>query len=168
MGNATDYTETYTCSWAYPYYDHFKNHAMKHVDQTGLSPVTAGGAHGGGDVYMAACSYIYYRIYLITGDEHYLKFDKFLEKNSRTPVDLNNEYGYGRAGYTDEYAGGFAYNIHMGTYAWLPWCSYVMVDPLSRMMDTFGVYSVADAEKLPLEERLERNKIYKDYEFYGK
>lgn len=171
LKGAVDYTETYTWSWHYPIkcttYD---NHALKHVNMTGLSPVTAGGVFAGGDVYMAACSYIFYRVYLITGDPHYLKYTKFLEKNTRTVVDVDGTYGYGRKrkGFVDEGSGGFAYFTLMGTYAWLPWCSYVMIDPLQRMEETFGCFSVADAEKLPLEERLERNKIYRDYEFYRK
>ena len=119
---------------------------------------------------MAACSYIFYRVYLITGDEHYLKYVKFLEKNTRTVVDVDGTYGYGRTrkGFVDEGSGGFAYFTFMGTYAWLPWCSYVMIDPLQRMFETFGCFSVEDAEKLPLEERKARNQIYRDYEYFGK
>ena len=168
---AVDYTETYTWSWHYPIkcttYD---NHALKHVNMTGLSPVTTGGVFSGGDVYMAACNYIFYRAYLLLGDEHYLKYTKFLEKNTRTVVDVDGTYGYStkRKGFVDEGSGGFAYFTLRGTYAWLPWCSYVMIDPLQRMYETFGCYSVVDAEKLPLEERLARNEIYRDYEYYQK
>jgi len=172
LKGAVIYTETYTWAWSYPVIGRpYENHALKHVNFTGLSYVTAGARNGGGgDVYMAACSYIFYRMYLITGDEHYLKYTKFLEMNTRTVVDLDCTYGYSqkRRGFVTEAMSGFAYFTLRGTYAWLPWCSYVMVDPLQRMEETFGCFSVVDAEKLPLEERLERNKIYKDYEFYGK
>ncbi len=112
----------------------------------------------------------FYRVYLITGDEHYLRYTKFLEKNTRTVVDVDGTYGYSekRRGFVDEGSGGFSYFTIMGTYAWLPWCSYVMIDPLARMYETFGCFSVVDAEKLPPAERQERNRIYRDWEFFGR
>ena len=45
------------------------NHPFSKNSFSGQSPVTIGG--GGGDMYMAACAYVYYRLYIITGDEHY-------------------------------------------------------------------------------------------------
>ena len=53
--------------------------------------------------------------------------------------------------------------VYFGNYHWLPWCTFVEVDPVSRMVDTFGVYEIADAEKLPLEDRQKRNKILETY-----
>ena len=52
---------------------------------------------------------------------------------------------------------------YQGQYHWLPWCTYVQVDPISRIYDTFGTYEIDDAEKLPLEERRARNDIYASY-----
>ena len=168
---AVDYTETYTWSWEYPIKGvPYTDHALNHVSMLGLSPVTTGGFMAGGDVYMAACSYIFYRAYLILKDPHYLAYTKFLEKATRTVVDVYGTYGYSkkRRGFVDEGSFGFSYFQVRGTYAWLPWCSYVMIDPLQRMYDTFGCYSVVDAEKLPEEERLRRNDIYRSYEYFGK
>lgn len=53
--------------------------------------------------------------------------------------------------------------VYIGNYHWLPWCTFVEVDPVSRMLDTFGVYEIAEAEKLPMEERQKRNRILDDY-----
>ena len=39
----------------------------------------------------------------------------------------------------------------------------VEVDPASRLRDTFGVYGIADAQRLPAEERARRNRIYDGY-----
>ena len=50
-----------------------------------------------------------------------------------------------------------------GVYAWLPWVTYVQVDPVFRMKETFGTYEIEDAEKLPKEELLRRNRIYDTY-----
>ena len=60
-------------------------------------------------------------------------------------------------------SGFFAEQVYGGHCHWLPWCTFVEVDPVSRLYDTFGVYEIADAEKLPLEERLERNRRYAKY-----
>ena len=48
-------------------------------------------------------------------------------------------------------------------YHWLPWCTYVEVDPTSRLFDTFGAYTIADAMKLDRSELEARNRIYDDY-----
>jgi hypothetical protein len=39
----------------------------------------------------------------------------------------------------------------------------VEVDPASRLYDTFGVYEIADAEKLSSDERAKRNRIYERF-----
>jgi len=158
---AADYTETYTYAWSYPVTPLQKKHAFHHVDFTGMSPVTAGHG-GGGDVYMGACIYIYYRLYLLNGDKHYLDFARFLEMNTRTTYDTDGKFGYGRLGLCEEGSGGYhTYNVH-GIYAWLPWCSYIQVDPISRMLDTFGVYTIEEAEKIPLQQRKRLNRIYRE------
>jgi len=164
---AADYTATYTWSWSYPIFCVNEKHAFRHVDFTGMSPVTAGRG-GGGDVYMGAVTYIFYRLYLLTGDKYWLDYDLFLDRNTRTSYDLDGSFGYGRIGLCEEGGGGYSSFSQSGVYAWLPWCTQIQVDPLSRMMDTFGVYSVEEAEKLPREELLKRNEIYKDYPYYGK
>jgi hypothetical protein len=160
---AADYTETYTYAWSYPIVPIQKKHAFHHVNFTGMSPVTAGHG-GGGDVYMGACIYIYYRIYLLTGDKHYLDFARFIEMNTRTTYDIDGKFGYGRLGLCEEGSGGYHnYNVH-GIYAWLPWCTYIQVDPISRMLDTFGVHTIDEAEKLPESEKKKLNKIYSNYD----
>jgi len=167
LQGAADYTATYTWSWSYPIECQNQKHAFRHVDFTGMSPVTAG--HGGqGDVYMGAVTYIFYRLYLLTGDEYWLRYDLFLDRNTRTSYDLDGSFGYGRIGLCEEGGGGYSSFSQSGVYAWLPWCTQIQVDPLSRMKDTFGVYSVREAEQLPREELLARNEIYRDYPYYKK
>ena len=59
--------------------------------------------------------------------------------------------------------GHFASQTLMSHYHWLPWCTYVEVDPTSRLFDTFGAYTIADAMKLGRSELEARNRIYDDY-----
>ena len=46
---------------------------------------------------------------------------------------------------------------------WLPWVTYVEIDPASRLKNTFGAYDIAGCEALSREEKKKRNRIYKDY-----
>ncbi|MBN1777599.1 MAG: hypothetical protein JW811_05695, partial [Clostridiales bacterium] len=57
----------------------------------------------------------------------------------------------------------FADQTFQSHYHWLPWVTYVEVDPLSRLFDTFGTYDIAGAEKLGAEERAVRNRIYNSF-----
>jgi len=59
--------------------------------------------------------------------------------------------------------GGFSDQQYQTVFHWLPWCTFVEVDPASRFFDTFGAYEVADIEKLPLETRKSLNRIYDHY-----
>jgi hypothetical protein len=57
-------------------------------------------------------------------------------------------------------SGNFTNQILESHYHWLPWCTFVQVEPIARLYDTFGVFEVEDAQKLPLDERVTRNRIY--------
>ena len=57
----------------------------------------------------------------------------------------------------------FGEQEYRSRYHWLPWCTFVEVDPASRFVDTFGAHEIADIEKLPPEELKRRNRIYDHY-----
>ncbi len=154
---AADYTETWTYSWSFPVYCNVPYSPLKDRSISGLSPVTIGG--GGGDMYMAACAYIYYRIYVITGDEHYRDYAEFIHNNSRQANDVYGEYEYALQGLSWE-GTWFADQVIESLHHWLPWVTYVEVDPTSRLYDTFGSYTIDGCEQLPEEEKKKRNRIY--------
>ena len=153
---AADYTETWTYAWSYPVRTPWPKHPFNKYRISGQSIITIG---GGADVYMAACSYTYYRLYLITGDEHYLDFAEFLHKNTRQSTDVDGSIGYAMPGIGHE-SGNFTSQTLQSHYHWLPWCTFVQAEPLLRLYDTFGVFEIADAQKLSPEERARRNRIY--------
>lgn len=157
---AADYVETYTFVADFPIHMPYPCHPFTRNHITGQSNVTCGA--GGGDVYMAACSYQYYRLYLMTGDEQYCDFAEFLNLNVKQANDIDGSCGYKYIGMVNE-GGSFSEQQYTGRYHWLPWCTFVEVDPASRFYDTFGAHEVADIEKLPLEERQRRNRIYDEY-----
>ncbi len=155
---AADYTETWTYAWSFPVDVPFPNNPLSKRNISGQSLIATG--HSGADVYMAACPYLYYRLYLLTDDKHYLEFARFLNKNTKQCTDWDGSFGYAYAGLCHE-SGGLSDQSFGGVYHWLPWCTYVQVDPISRLYDSFGAYEIEDIEKLPLEERKARNDIYK-------
>jgi hypothetical protein len=111
------------------------------------------------DAYMAACAYTYFRLYVITGDEHYLDFAKFIYKNTRQSTDVDGNIGYIMPGLGHE-SGNFTNQVLEIHYHWLPWCTFVQVEPITRLYDTFGVFEIEDALKLSSEELARKNHIY--------
>ncbi len=161
---AADYTETWTYSWTFPVYCDVPDSPLGKRSISGQSPVVIG--MGGGDMYMAACAYIYYRIYVITGDTHYRDYAEFVHNNSRNANDVYGEFGYAVQGLSWE-GGGFADQVLHTLHHWLPWVTYVELDPTSRLFNTFGAYDIAGCEKMPPDERKLRNRIYDDYAVFG-
>ena len=157
---AADYTETFTFVWHFPVHMPYPAHPFRHRHISGQSNVSVGTP--GGDIYMAACSYTYYRLYLLTGDRHYCDFAEFLNCNCKQANDTDGSCGYRYIGMVHE-GGSFSEQEYRGRYHWLPWCTFVEVDPASRFYDTFGAWEIRDIEQLPLEERRARNRIYDCY-----
>ena len=157
---AADYTETFTFVWHFPVSVPYPAHPFNRYHISGQSNVSVGTA--GGDIYMAACSYTYYRLYLLTGDTHYCDFAEFLNRNCKQANDTDGSCGYRYIGLVNEGAH-FSEQEYRSRYHWLPWCTYVEVDPASRFLDTFGAHEIADIEKLSAEERKRRNRIYDHY-----
>ena len=157
---AADFTETWTYAWSYPVRTLWSRHPFNSHGISGQSSVTLGG--GGGDVYMAACAYIYFRLYVITGDEHYCDFAEFIHNNTRQSNDVDGSVGYVMPGLGHE-GGHFASQTLQSHYHWLPWCTYVEVDPSSRLFDTFGSYTIAGAKRLSPGELSKRNRIHDAY-----
>ena len=157
---AADYTETWTYSWDFPVYCDDPSVPFSKNSISGMSPVTIG--TGGGDMYMAACAYIYYRLYVITGDDHYRDYAEFIHNNSRNANDVYGEFGYTYRGLSWE-GGGFSDQVLHTLHHWLPWVTYVELDPTSRLKNTFGAYDIAGCEKLSAEEKKARNRIYDQY-----
>ena len=138
---AADYVETFTYVWSFPVVVPFPCHPFNRNHISGTSGVTVGS--GGGDVYMAACAWSYYRLYQLSGDEHYRDFAEFIHRNTKQANDIDGSCGYKYIGLVNE-GGSITEQQYFGNYHWLPWCTFVEVDPASRFYDAFGVYDVAD------------------------
>lgn len=157
---AADYVATWTYAWSFPIVTGLPVHAFNGRNISGQSLIATG--HSAADLYMAACSYVFYRLYVYTDDAYYLNFAEFLSKNPQQANDVDGSVGYTIPGLCHE-ATAFFDQVLQGQFQWLPWCTYIEVDPIARMYDTFGVYEIADAQRLPVEERRRRNRIYDFY-----
>ena len=164
LKGAADYTETWTYAWSFPVRVLWPNHPFTKNAISGQSPVTIGG--GGGDMYMAACAYLYYRLYVVTGDAHYRDFAEFIHNNTRQANDIDGGFGFALPGLSHEGAR-FADQTLMSHYHWLPWVTYVEIDPTSRLYDTFDAFDIAGAETLSPKDRIARNGIYDTYALFG-
>ena len=79
---------------------------------------------------------------------------------------MYGEFEYAVQGLSWE-GGAFADQVLHTLHHWLPWVTYVELDPASRLFNTFGAYDIAGCDKMPPEERKERNRIYDDYAVFG-
>lgn len=156
---AADYTETWTYAWNFPVVTPWPNHPFNWQGISGQSIITIG---AGADIYMAACTYTYYRLYLLTKDPHYLDFAQFIDCNTRQVNDVDGSCGYALPGLCHESAG-FALQKMSSHYHWLPWCTFVEAEPAAKMYDTFGVYEVSKAMEMDEKELEKLNDIYRNY-----
>ncbi len=156
---AADYTETWTYAWKFPIKTPWPRHPFNKYSISGQSIITVG---GGADVYMAACSYTYFRMYLLTGDAHYLDFALFLQKNTKQSSDVTGEIGYCMPALGHE-SGNFTEQMLGSHYHWLPWCTFVEAEPAANLFDVFGTYEITEAMKMDPEELQKRNRIYDHY-----
>lgn len=154
---AADYTETWVYLWSFPLKCMKKPCCFDHCDITGQSNIATG--HSANDVYMAACSYQYYRLYLITRDPHYLFMAKVLHANPKQVTDLNGDYGYFMPGLCHEACGFFKQFVGAGM-KWVAWVSFVQIEPVMRLLDTFGAYEIDEAEAQDPKELQKKNRIY--------
>ncbi|MDD3409906.1 MAG: hypothetical protein PHY12_03770 [Eubacteriales bacterium] len=132
---AADFTETWTYAWTFAVRPAKGNAVFDKVDITGLSLIATGHSHA--DVMMGYCAFDFYRLYLFTGDVHYLTFARFLLHNTRQTVDWSGRLGHVYPGLVEE-SGELARQYHNGLGRWLPWCTIASVETLTRLREWFG------------------------------
>lgn len=65
--------------------------------------------------------------------------------------------GYETAGLVEE-AVGLSDLVVAGTAVWLPWCTVAQIEPLAKSHGIFGHMDLDQIERLPLADRMRRNK----------
>ena len=153
---AADFCETWTYCWDIPVRK--SDNPVNIYDKVGTSGQSFISTHASGvDNFMAFVDFYYYRLYLFTGQRHYLDFAKFLQNNTKQTTDWDGKFGYKYPGLVQE-----AHNVSSFTLrsveTWLPWATIAELDPLSKFAEMFGTMDIDEIEKLPMEKRQEMNR----------
>jgi hypothetical protein len=98
---AADFTETWLYSWTVPLApDDPAITVPRNATSTGFSLIALG--HSGSDLFLAAAPFLYYRLYLETGDTHYAQIARQCLYNTKEAVDVDGSLGYGHTGLCTE------------------------------------------------------------------
>ncbi len=117
---------------------------------TGISLISTG--HSGADNFMAIAPFWWYRIYLASGDRHFLATARLLLHDTKQVIDWDGKLNYKYRGLMPE-AMGLATHRGQGVAGWLPWLSFVACEPLVQLQETFGAMEIEQIERLPLQTR---------------
>lgn len=141
---AADFCETWTYVWEFPVRPYKGSCVFEKTGISGLSLIATGHSHA--DVMMAYMPYEYYRLYLWTGDTHYLEFARFLNGSARQTTDWSRKLGYVYPGLVEE-SGELALQYHNGLGRWLPWCTIAEIEALTRLKERFGSMDIEEIEE---------------------
>jgi hypothetical protein len=152
---AASYTESWMYTWNVPAVAEDKRDDFpKKVSTIGGSLIATGPSSA--DMLLAVAPFDYYRVYLLTGDAHFLKVARVLMNDTKQSTDVGGNHGYAHPGLLTE-ATSFAIPRRHGVNVWLPWETVMMIDPLWRFQEAFGSMDIERIEQLTLDERKRRN-----------
>jgi hypothetical protein len=155
---AATYSETWLYCWNVPMPEgDAGNFFPKGRSTVGMSIISTG--HSGADTFMAYYPFQYYRLYLLTGDSHFLDVAKLLLYDTKQLLDVDGSLHYAHAGLQTE-AMTVALPRGHGVKLWLPWLTVAAIDPLTQLQEAFGSMRIEEIEQLPLAKRLALNEAY--------
>ncbi len=112
---------------------------------TGMSVISTAGY--GADSFNAYLYYDFFKLYVWTGNEVFLKMADICQNHTKRIMDIDGEFGYKYRSYMIE-----ATNISLfrfitaeETGVWLPWITNSNVEPMTNMIQTFGTFDIAEA-----------------------
>ncbi|MDL2221808.1 hypothetical protein LJC35_04575 [Parabacteroides sp. OttesenSCG-928-N08] len=129
----------------------------RHRDITGQTLIATG--HSGIDNGLSFSSFQYYRLYLMTRDDHFLHVAKVIQNNTLQLMDLDGRMGYRWRGLVTECFNPQANRGH-SVRQQLPWNQAAVLEPMHRFMDAFGEYDIEVIEQWPWEKRLQLMEQY--------
>jgi hypothetical protein len=123
----------------------------------GVSLIALG--HSGADNFMAATPFLWYRLYIATGDEHYRSFASLVQNACLQMLDLDGSLHYAHKGMLTEALTLAPLRGH-GVKSWLPWLSVTVLDPLAGFQDAFGNVSLSEIIKTDAEKQKQQMSAY--------
>lgn len=149
---AARYTETFMFSYPVPMgADDYLTDFPKDADIVGQTLIATG--HSGVDNGLAFSSFQYYRLYLMTGDEHLLHVARLIQNNTLSIMDLSGKMRYKYRGLLTECFNPQSNRGH-SVRQQLPWNQASILEPMHRFMDAFGEWDIDVIEQWPMSERL--------------
>lgn len=149
---AARYTETFMFSYDVPMaINDTLTDYPKDRDIVGQTLIATG--HSGIDNGMAFSSFQYYRLYLMTGDKHFLHVARLIQNNTLGIMDLDGKMGYRYRGLLTECFNPQSNRGH-SVRQQLPWNQASILEPMHRFMDAFGEWDIDIIEQWPIEKRM--------------
>lgn len=143
---AATFIETWTYIWAPPLPDDPEVVFPAGRSTVGSSLIATG--QSGADNFLAIAVFDFFRLFHLTGDEHFLDFARFLEHSTKQILDWDESLGYKFPGLMNEAVTVGPPRRGHGVQKWLPWLTCAVLEPLVRMKDRYGVLSVDGAERV--------------------
>ena len=163
--NAAEQAATYTESWIYSFEIPVENDRTgdtsfpKDRSIVGQQLIAIG--FGGADLGFAWTSFTYYRLYLETGNEHYLQVARVAAHNTKQSMNWDGSLYPGKAKGLQLEAFGVTIPRRMnGVMTCLNWNYAAHLDPMFRFKDAFGTPDLEEVEKMSWEERQRLNENY--------
>ena len=117
--------------------------------------------HAGADLGFAWSSFAFYRLYLETGNEHYLKVARISAHNSKQSMNWDQSLFPGQQrGLQMEVFNVSGRRRENGAFTCLNWNYAAHLDPMFRFKDAFGTPNMEEVEKMSWENRKYYNDIY--------
>lgn len=155
---AARYTETFMFSYDVPMaINDTLTDFPKDCNIIGQTIIATG--HSGIDNGLAFSSFQYYRLFLLTGDIHFLHVAKVIQNNTLQIMDLDGKMGYKFRGLLTECFSPQSNRGH-SVRQQLPWNQAAVLDPMHRFMDAFGEWNIDIIESWPLDKKLRMIKNY--------
>lgn len=150
---AARYTETFMFSYKVPMaVNDTLTDFPKHRDVIGQTVIATG--HSGIDNGLAFSSFQYYRLYLLTGDAHFLHVARVIQNNTLQIMDLDGKMGYKYRGLLTECFSPQSNRGH-SVRQQLPWDQAAILDPMHRFMDAFDEWDIDVIEQWPMAKRMQ-------------
>ena len=162
---AAEQAATYTESWVYSFEipvesDRTENTSFpKDRSIVGQQLIAIG--HAAADLGFAWSSFAYYRLYLETGNEHYLHVARIAAHDTKQSMNWDGSLYPGQAKGLQLEAFGVTIPRRMnGVMTTLNWNYAAHLDPMFRFKDAFGTPDLEEVEKMSWQERQRLNTIY--------
>ena len=171
--DAAEQAAIYTESWSYMFEVPVEKDQFAETDWpkdrsiVGQHIIAIG--HSATDLGFAWSAFVYYRLYLLTGKEHYLHVARISAHNTKQSMNLGQKLYPGQPEGLQQEA--FQVRVNNGAgrrmnsiMEALTWNFAAHLDPMIRFKDAFGSYDLEEVEKMPQSEKERLNDRYSLYQ----